>query len=118
MRLLVEGLGQQSSYINFDYNCPAYKMCWGKGGAEIMTVAIKCQDQPETHAMRRSPHLTLPVGPESRGWITQRPKAEPRLPMERLGHQPSHKTLDLQCVFPTKCSGVNDGAEFEGHANQ
>lgn len=28
------------------------------------------------------------------------------LPVEGLGHQPSHKTLDPQFVLPTRCAGV------------
>lgn len=29
-----------------------------------------------------------------------------RLPLEGLGHKPSHKTFDLQFVLPTKCAVV------------
>jgi hypothetical protein len=29
-----------------------------------------------------------------------------RLPMERLGHQPSQKNVDLLFVLPTRCVGV------------
>ena len=29
-----------------------------------------------------------------------------RLPMEGVGHQPSHKTLDPQFVMPTRCAVV------------
>ena len=41
-----------------------------------------------------------------------------RLPMEELGHQPSHKTFDLQFVVPTKYERVKDGEEFEAMARQ
>jgi hypothetical protein len=40
-----------------------------------------------------------------------------RLSMEGLVHQSSHKTLDLQFVPPARCTGVEDGTEFEGWAN-
>jgi hypothetical protein len=33
-RLPVEGLGYQPSHKTFHLVCPAYKMCWGKDGAE------------------------------------------------------------------------------------
>jgi hypothetical protein len=38
--------------------------------------------------------------------------------MEGLGHQLSHKNLDPQIVLFTMCTGVKDGEEFEGKANQ
>jgi hypothetical protein len=37
-----------------------------------------------------------------------------RLPMEGLGHQPSHNSLDPQFVLTIRCTGVKDGVEFEG----
>jgi hypothetical protein len=37
--------------------------------------------------------------------------------MERLEHQSSHKTLDLQFVPFTRYKGVKDGSEFEGRVN-
>lgn len=40
-----------------------------------------------------------------------------RLPKEGLGHQPSHKTFNLQFVLPIRYRG-KDGAEIEGIANQ
>jgi hypothetical protein len=35
-----------------------------------------------------------------------------RFPMEGLGQQPSHKTLDPQFVLPTGYAGIKDGAKF------
>ena len=39
------------------------------------------------------------------------------LPMEGLGHQPSHKTLDPQLILLKGYVGLEDGAEFEGRPN-
>lgn len=36
-----------------------------------------------------------------------------RLPMKRLGHQPSHLTLDPQFMRPTRYAGTKDEEEFE-----
>ena len=40
-----------------------------------------------------------------------------RLPLEGLGHQPTHKCLDPQFVLSIRYALVKDGAEFEGKVN-
>jgi hypothetical protein len=41
-----------------------------------------------------------------------------RLPMEGLGHQPSHKTLDPQFILPTRYVGIKGSAQFERRVNE
>jgi hypothetical protein len=41
-----------------------------------------------------------------------------RLPLEGLGQQTSHKTLETQFPLPTRCAELKDGAEFEDRSNQ
>jgi hypothetical protein len=38
-------------------------------------------------------------------------------PVERVGHQPTHKTFDPKFVLPIRCKD-KDGEENEGMANQ
>lgn len=57
--------------------CPAYCMCWGKDGAEIVGVANQWLVQLEIRDMRGNPHLLLPRGSEPRGWIVRRPRIDP-----------------------------------------
>ena len=49
--------------------CPAYKMCWCGSGIEIVGVANQWLVQPETHVIKVSPPLTLPVVLVLRGWM-------------------------------------------------
>ena len=41
-----------------------------------------------------------------------------RLPVEGLGRQHSHKTLNPQFVLPTGCAGVGGEAELGGRTKQ
>jgi hypothetical protein len=41
-----------------------------------------------------------------------------KLPMEGLGYQPSQKNLDPPFVLSIRCAEVENGAEFEGMADQ
>jgi hypothetical protein len=54
-------------------------MCLGKGETKLVGVTNHIICQVETHAMRRSPSLTLPGGIGTRGWIFQRTRIEPRI---------------------------------------
>lgn len=42
-------------------------------GTELAEVAKQGEVQLAIHAIRGNPHLTLPGGPRTRGWVTQRP---------------------------------------------
>ena len=41
-----------------------------------------------------------------------------RLPVEGLGHQWSHRTLEPQFFLPERSTGVKDEPEIKGMANQ
>jgi hypothetical protein len=63
--------------------CPAYNMCWDKGGKDIVGVANQWLIQIETHDMRGNPSVTLTAGPDTRGRMAQRPRIEPNTPRKK-----------------------------------
>lgn len=39
------------------------------------------------------------------------------LPVDRLGHQPSHRIFDLQSILPTRCAWGKGGTAIVGVAS-
>lgn len=80
-RLTMEGFRHQPSPQNRKPTiCLAYKICWGKGGKELVEGANQLLVQLETYAMRGTPPLTPPRGSGTRHWIAQRPRVQPNMP--------------------------------------
>jgi hypothetical protein len=77
-RLPKEGLWHQPTHKTFDLQCVLPTRCVGiKGCTEIVGITNEWLVHLETQATRGSPALTLPGGPGTRSWITQRPRIEP-----------------------------------------
>lgn len=64
-RLKVEVLGHQPDKTLPYTLGPSYQRCWGQGGLESVGVSKECLVHLEAHAMKGSPHLTLPRDPEA-----------------------------------------------------
>jgi hypothetical protein len=92
--LPVVRLGHQPSHKTFDLQFVLPARC---AGAELAGVANQWLAQFETHATRGIPHLILPRGPGTRGWVSHRPRIESNTTGQKRKKQSTKWFLMIPC---------------------